>query len=114
MLKFVLPPTPNLKFALPLMPTPDGSQWNIGGVGPSGIGAGVGHVDFRLFVSISFAFGSQRKRSFQWNMGLNFFFQTLRIVSAHTHIYTYGLYMFLSEIVTKKNKAASTPLYFPF
>ena len=33
--------------------TPDASLWNIGGVGPSGIGAGVGHVHFRLFVSIS-------------------------------------------------------------
>ena len=30
----------------------------------------VGHVDFMLFVSISFALGSQRERSFQWNMGL--------------------------------------------
>ena len=45
--------------------TPDASQWNIGRVGPSG----VGHVHFRLFVSISFAFRSQHKRSFQWNMG---------------------------------------------
>ena len=66
MLKFALPPTPNLKFALPPIPTPDASQWNIGGVR-----AGVGHVHFRLFVSISFAFGSQRKHSFQWNMGLS-------------------------------------------
>ena len=30
--------------------TPDASQWNIGGVGPSGIGAGVGHVHFIFFV----------------------------------------------------------------
>ena len=44
MLKFASPPTPNLKFALPLTPNPDASQWNIGGVGPSGVGAGVGHV----------------------------------------------------------------------
>ena len=35
-----------LKFALPPTPTPDASQWNIGGVGPSGVGAGVGHVHF--------------------------------------------------------------------
>ena len=33
--------TPNLKFALPPMPTPDASEWNIGGVGHSGIGAGI-------------------------------------------------------------------------
>ena len=31
----------------------------------------VGHVHFMLFVSISFAFGGQRKHSFQWNMGLS-------------------------------------------
>ena len=29
----------------------------------------VGHVDFMLFVSISFALGSQRKPSFQWKGG---------------------------------------------
>ena len=48
-LKFASPPTSNLKFALPPMPTPDASQWNIGGVGPSGVGAGVGHVHFIFF-----------------------------------------------------------------
>ena len=41
------------KFALPLPPTPDASQWNIGGVGPSGVWAGVGHVHFMFFVLIS-------------------------------------------------------------
>ena len=64
-LKFALLPTQNLKFALAPTPTPNASQWNIGGVGPSGVGAGIGHAHFRLFVSISFAFGGQRKRSFQ-------------------------------------------------
>ena len=29
---------------------PEASQWNIGGVGPSGVGAGVGHVHFIFFV----------------------------------------------------------------
>ena len=62
-------PTPILKFALPPTPTPDASQWNIGGVGPSGVGAGIGHVHFMLFMSISFASGTQRKLVFQWNMG---------------------------------------------
>ena len=33
----------------------------------------VGHADFMLFVSISFALGGQRKRGFWWNMGLKFF-----------------------------------------
>ena len=54
-----------LKFALVPTPNPDASQWNIGGVGPSGIGAGVGHVHFMFFVWISFAFCSQRKPIFQ-------------------------------------------------
>ena len=67
---FGVTPTPILKFALPPTPTPDASQWNIGGVGPSGVGAGVGHVHFMLFMSISFASGTQSKLVFQWNMGL--------------------------------------------
>ena len=50
MLRFAFSPTQNLKFALAPTPTPDASQWNIGGVGPSGIGAGVGHVHFIFFV----------------------------------------------------------------
>ena len=32
--------------------------------------SGVGHVHFMLFVLITFALGSQREPSFQWNMGL--------------------------------------------
>ena len=32
--------------------------------------AGVGHVHFKFFVYISFAFGTQRESHFQWNMGL--------------------------------------------
>ena len=68
-LKFALAPTQNLKFVLAPTPTPDAIQWNIGGVGPSGVGAGVGHVHFMLFMSISFASGTQRKLVFHWNMG---------------------------------------------
>ena len=48
------------------------SQWNIGCVGPSGVGAGVRHVHFMLFMSILFASGTQRKPVFWWNMGFNF------------------------------------------
>ena len=58
MLKLASPPTPNLKFALPPTPTPDASQWNIGGVWPSGVGAGVGHVHLIFLVLISFALRS--------------------------------------------------------
>ena len=69
--KFALAPTQNLKFALAPTPTPDASQWNIGCVGSLALGLCVGHVHFIFFVLISFALGSQRKRSFQWNMGFS-------------------------------------------
>ena len=45
-LKFVSSPTPNLKFALPPTPTPDASQWNIGGVGSPTKIFRLGHVHF--------------------------------------------------------------------
>ena len=48
-LKFALAPTQNLKFALAPTPTPDASQWNIGGVQSSG----VGHVYF-MYISCIF------------------------------------------------------------
>ena len=53
MRKFAFPdaklPTPNLKFALAPTPNPEASQWNIGGVGSSG----VGHVYF-MYISCTF------------------------------------------------------------
>ena len=61
---------PNLKFALPPTPNPNTNQWNICCVGSQTEIFRVGHVHFILFVSISFAFGSQRKPGFRWNMGL--------------------------------------------
>ena len=84
-------PTPMLKFALLPTPTPDASQWNIGGVGPSGVGAGVGHVHFMLFMSISFASGTQRKLVFQWNMGFHLFrgVQVLEDRKQRQSLYTY-------------------------
>ena len=69
-LKCASPPTETLKFALPLTQTPDASQWNIGGVGSPTQNFRVGHVHFMLFMSISFASGTQRKPIFPWNMGL--------------------------------------------
>ena len=62
-----------LKFASPPTPIPDASQWNIGGIGSSG----VGHVYF-MYISrclciifrVGYAKISRRKGSFQWNMGL--------------------------------------------
>ena len=52
---------------------PNACRWNIGGVGSLMRGAGVGHVYFMFFVLISFALGSQREASFQWNMGFTVF-----------------------------------------
>ena len=70
MLKFALAPMRTLKFALLPTQTPYASQWNISCVGSPGVGARVGHVHFMLFMSNSFALGSQHEHSFQWNMGL--------------------------------------------
>ena len=67
-LKFTSPPTPNIKFALPPTPTPDASQWNIGGVGSPTQNFCFGHVHFMLFMSISFAPGTQHKLVFQWTL----------------------------------------------
>ena len=63
---------PNLKFVLPLTPTPNASQWNIGCIGSPTQDFRVGNVHLIFLVLISFAFGSQRKPSFQWNMGFTF------------------------------------------
>ena len=73
MLKFAFSPTQNIKFAFPQTRNPNASQWNIGCVGSLALGLCVGHVHFIFFVLISFALGSRRKRSFQWNMGLMVF-----------------------------------------
>ena len=70
---FVLPPMPTLKFALPPTQNPNVSRWNIGGVGCPTRGAGVGHVDFMLFVSILLLLVTQCEPSFQWNMGFKLF-----------------------------------------
>ena len=69
MLKFAFSPTQNIVFVSPTQ-NPNVSQWNIGCVGSLALGLCVGHVHFIFFGLISFALGSRRKRSFQWNMGL--------------------------------------------
>ena len=68
-LKFALPPTQYIKFALPGTENPNASQWNIGCVGSPTQNFRVGHVHFMLFVLISFGMGNQCKPSLQWNMG---------------------------------------------
>ena len=67
-LKFALPPTRNIQFALPPMQNPNAGQWNIGCIGSPTQNFHIGHVHFRLFVLISFALGTQREPSLQWNM----------------------------------------------
>ena len=62
--KISITPNVNAKICV----TPNAIRWNIGGVGTPTRGAGIGHVDFMLFVSISFALVSQRELSFKWNM----------------------------------------------
>ena len=62
--------TRNLKVAFYPTRNPNASQWNIGCFGSLALGLCVGHVHFIFFVLISFALGSRRKHSFQWNMGL--------------------------------------------
>ena len=62
-------PMRNLKFAFYPTQNPNASQWNIGCVGSLALGLCVGHVHFIFFVLISFALGSRRTHSFQWNMG---------------------------------------------
>ena len=84
--KFASPPTQNVKFALPPTPTPDASQWNIGGFGSPTQDFCVGHIHFMLFMSISFASGTQRKLVFQWNMGL-----TPRTIIGHIALSEFGL-----------------------
>ena len=83
-LKFTLPPTLNIKFALPPTPTPNASQWNIGCVRVPNAKFSRWQCTFLFFVLISFAFGGQRKPSFQWNMG----FKRIRKVHNGTYCET--------------------------
>ena len=77
------------------MQNPNASQWNIGCVGFETQNYCVGHVHFMLFVSISFALGSQRKRSFQWNMGL-------RILAGATEIIVWPVENWKNSYVINK------------
>ena len=63
----------NLKVAFYPTRNPNASLWNIGCIGSLALGLCVGHVHFIFFVLISFALGSRRKRSFQWNMGFTIY-----------------------------------------
>ena len=60
-------------FSRHLTQNPNTSQWNIGCVGSLMQISRAGLVRFIFCVLISFAFGCQRKPSFQWNMGLHVF-----------------------------------------
>ena len=87
-------------FALLATPTPDASQWNIGGVGCSGVGlvyfmyiSCIFHVYF-MYIScclcIIFSAFSRRKGRFQWNMDFKPIFHcntTLLMVGDHVGQY---------------------------
>ena len=75
--------TPNAKPKICV--SPNASQWNIGWVPTQN--AGVGNVYFMFFVLISFALGSQREPSFQWNMGFTLRLQNLRNTPCHSPDY---------------------------
>ena len=68
--KMCVSPDAKHKICVSPMQNPNASEWNIGCVGSLALGLCVGHVHFIFFVLISFALGSRRKQSFQWNMGL--------------------------------------------
>ena len=89
-----------LKFAFSPTQNPSASQWNIG--------LYVGHVHFIFFVLISFALGSRRKRSFQWDMGLTFFNVKRKPKSVY-------LKMFFSKPVKNvfSNPVSATGIYLP-
>ena len=82
-LKFALPPNANAKMCVTPDVNPQREQveyrWQK---------FCVGHIYFILFVSISFALGSQREPSIQWNMGFKvpatcFFLSFLKIDMRH-------------------------------
>ena len=70
--KICVTPDAKPKICVTPTPTPEHSQWNIGGVGSPTQNFRIGHVHFMLFMSISFASGTQRTLIFQWNMGLRY------------------------------------------
>ena len=70
----------NAHFSRHPMQNPNASQWNIGCVGYQTQISCVGHVHFMFFVLISFAFGTQRNPSFQWNMGFSILSLSFRLV----------------------------------
>ena len=53
--------------------TPNANRWNINRVGSPTQNSRVGHVDFMLFVLISFVLVTQHEPSLQWNMGFKEF-----------------------------------------
>ena len=83
--KICVTPNAKPKFCV----TPNASQWNIGCIGSPSIGARVGHVHIILFVSILFAFGSQHKHGFQWNMGFTLILDICSCINAQCVINTF-------------------------
>ena len=97
----ILEPNANPKFALPPTPTPDASQWNIGGVGYQMQNFCIGHVHF-MFLCSTFAFGTQRKPSFQWNMGFKALAMRIHLyIYMYIFIYLYHIYVYIHICILK-------------
>ena len=47
----------------------------------------IGHVDSMMFASFLFAFGTQRKRGFRWNLGFISQFYSLLILKKYMFFY---------------------------
>ena len=75
-LKFVLPPTRTLKFAL----SPNVNRWNVACVRSPTQNLHVGHGDF-MFVLISFALGNQFAVEYRLNIYILFFYLN---IASHT------------------------------
>ena len=86
--------TPNVNFKICVTPNadPNASLWNIGCVGSQNFR--IGHVHFMLFVLISFALGTQRKPSLQWNMGLSLVWVVFEILQKWKGEYVIATFLF--------------------
>ena len=72
-IKTLADPTQSLTDPIRSLASPTQADGILVALGPLALSPRVGHVHFMLFVSISFALGTQRKPVFEWNMGLRHF-----------------------------------------
>ena len=111
MLKFVLPPTPTLKFALLATRNPNASQWNIGCVvSPKQIFF-PWPCRFRVVYPVFLSLGTQCELCSQWNMGLRTLLLSVILETLlYKQVYISTLYVLyiLIEKVGDISKSTST------